>query len=159
MNADFLKSNHLLFSYELKLGTSTSYYQTAGAMGILPARIGITRESFASIHQTGKNHLEKLTGQMKATFRKNEISYYKKYEPFWIHSSIFEIRDFPVFVGYGDIGITNNTGKTESTGDLLVFHSSDSWKTLSLHLFRGLLFQKDQVFPYLYGLLKQQGQV
>ena len=41
MDAEFLKSNHLQFRYELKPGTSTSYYLTAGACGILPARIGI----------------------------------------------------------------------------------------------------------------------
>jgi hypothetical protein len=156
MNAEFLKSNHLLFRYELKPGTSTSYYLTAGAGGILPARIGITRQTFAIIKQTGRGHLEKLTGQIKATFKKNDLSIYKKQKPFWIHTSIYEIPDFPVFAGYGDIGITNDSGKTEGTGDLLILHSSDSWKTLSIHIFRGMLFQKDQVFPYLYSLLKQQ---
>jgi len=156
MNDEFLKSNHLQFMYELKPGTKTSYYLTSGARGILPARIGVTKESFSLIHQTGRGHLEKQTGQIKATFRKNDESIYKKHKPFWIHTSVYEISDFPVFVGYGDIGISNEEGKTEGTGDLLILHSSDAWKTLSIHIFRGLLFQKDQVFPYLYNLLKQQ---
>jgi hypothetical protein len=156
MDTEFLKSNHLHFRYELKPGTSTSYYLTAGANGILPSRIGITRQTFAQIKQTGRGHLEKLTGQLKATFKKNDQSIYKKQKPFWIHTSIYEIQAFPVFAGYGDIGITNGSGKTEGTGDLLILHSSDSWKTLSVHIFRGMLFQKDQVFPYLYNLLKQQ---
>ena len=37
----------------------------------------------------------------------------------WIHTSLFEIQEFPVFAGYGDIGISNALGKTEGTGDLL----------------------------------------
>jgi len=156
MNAEFIKSNHLKLFYALKPGTSTSYYQTAGLNGFLPIRIGITKEVFASIHQTGKNHLERLTGQIKATFKKDDSSIYKKYRPFWIHTSIYEVLNYPIFIGYGDIGISNNVGKTEGTGDLLILHSSDSWKTLSIHIFRGMLFQKDQVFPYLYNLLKQQ---
>ena len=49
MNAEFIKSNHLHFRYELKPGTSTSYYLTAGANGILPGRIGITRQTFSII--------------------------------------------------------------------------------------------------------------
>jgi hypothetical protein len=156
MTDEFLKSNHLQFIYELKPGTSTSYYLTAGARGILPARIGVTRESFSSIHQTGRNHLEKLTGQIKATFKKSDISIYKKNKPFWIHTSLFEIQEFPVFAGYGDIGISNDEGKTESTEDLLIIHSSDQWQRIIIHIFRGMLFQKDQVFPYLYNLMKQQ---
>jgi len=78
MNDLFLKSNHLQYLYELKQGTKTSYYLPAGARGILPARIGITKESFSMIHQTGRGHLEKLTGQIKATFKKNDESIYKK---------------------------------------------------------------------------------
>lgn len=156
MNAEFLKSNHLRFQYELKPGTSTSYYQITGATGFLPSRIGMTRHTFSSIKQTGKGHLERLTGQLKATFKKNDKSIYKKFKPFWIHTSIYEICDFPVFVGYGDIGISNELGKTEGTGDLLILHSSDKWKKLSVHIFRGMLFQKDEVFPYLYNTLKQQ---
>jgi len=159
MNDEFLKSKHLQFSFELKPNTSTSYYLTAGARGILPARIGVTRESFSLIHQTGRNHLEKLTGQIKATFKKSDESIYKKHKPYWCHTSLFEIQEFPVFAGYGDLGISNALGKTESTGDLLILHTSDQWKTLSIHLFRGLLFQKNQVFSYLYNLMKQQGQV
>ena len=108
------------------------------------------------IKQTGRGHLEKLTGQIKATFRKNEESVYKKHKPYNVHSTIFDIPNFPVFAGYGDIGCSNAEGKTEGTGDLLILHSSDSWKTLSIHIFRGMLFQKDQVFPYLFNLLKQQ---
>ena len=159
MDIEFLKANHLQFLYELKENTSTSYYLTAGARGILPARIGVTRESFSSIHQTGRNHLEKLTGQIKATFKKSDESIYKKHKPFWLHTSIYEIQEFPVFAGYGDIGISNEAGKTEGTGDLLILHSSDEWHRIRIHIFRGMLFHKDQVFPYLYDLMKQQGQV
>ncbi|MEI6575760.1 MAG: hypothetical protein WCO63_06230 [Bacteroidota bacterium] len=154
MNAEFLKSKHLHFEYELKSGTSTSYYQIGGTRGILPSRIGITRNTFAIIRQTGRGHLEKLTGQVKSTFKKEETSIYKKCKPFWIHSSLYEIPDFPVFLGYGDIGFTSGNGKTEGTGDLLIIHSSDQFQTLTIHIFMGLLFHKDQVIPYLKNLLK-----
>jgi hypothetical protein len=100
--------------------------------------------------------LEKLTGQVKATFKKSDESIYKKHKPGWIHTSLFEIQEFPVFAGYGDIGISNALGKTESTGDLLIIHSSDEWQRIRIHIFRGMLFHKDQIFPYLYKLLKQQ---
>jgi hypothetical protein len=144
-------SNHLQFTYGLKPGTSTSFYKQSGPEGFLPNRLGITRQKFSYINQTGKNHLEGLQGQMKGTFTKKEESIYKKFRPWWIHSSIYEITDFPGFFGYGDIGITSANKKTEGTEDLLIFLSSDEFKSVSIHLFRGMLFRKDEVFRYLYN--------
>lgn len=158
MRTERIKSNHLQFVYELKEGTSTSYYLKAGKPGFLPERIGITRQIFAHVNRTGGNHLEKITGQIKGTFRRNEESVYKKQKPFWLHTSIYEVTKFPVFAGYGDIGITSQTGRTQGTGDLIIIKASDTWNIVSLHIFRGMLFEKDQVFPYLSNLLKQQSQ-
>ena len=158
MNTEFIKGCHVHLTYKLAEGTKTSYRQVEGPANILPNRIGITREQFSYVNNTGGHRDEKKVGQAKSQFTKKEVSPYKMYKPFQFHTTIYHIPGYPVFIGYGDVGTSSCTGGTVGSKDLVVLHSPDGWETVNIHLFEGLLFQKDDVFAYLYKFIKQQGQ-
>ncbi|HCY22765.1 MAG TPA: hypothetical protein DHV29_04685 [Bacteroidales bacterium] len=142
---------HRTAIYKLKPGTSTSYYYQSGT-DLLPNRICITQDAFAVIRQTG-NHLHKPVGQIKATFTKKESAVYKLNYPFNVHTSIYQYPDCPLFIGYGSIGISNNSGKISETGDLVILYCSTSaWDEIELHFFPGMLKKLPEAFEYLYKI-------
>ncbi len=123
---------HLIFTYQRKPGTATSYYLFSGEKNYLPKRICITRQEFAPI--TGRPKLK--AGQLKATFTKSEDSIYKNGKGS-IHSTIFApFKPFPTIIGTGDL---------QGTLDLLVFQSVDDWQKIDVHLFINGLFYESQL--------------
>lgn len=149
MNNDFISKLHKTATYKLKPETSSSYYYQSGEAA-LPNRIGITKEKFAKVNQSGyKQH--PVNGQIKATFKKNEESIYKQFRPFNIHTSIYHVPGYSYFIGYGSIGITKESGRIKDTGDLIILYSqSASWEEVEIHFFPGLLKELPAVFDYLY---------
>lgn len=118
---------HLSMNYQLKPGTSTSYYFKSGDAGYLPKRICITTKEFAPINGKPKQK----AGQLKATFTRQEESIYKRGAGS-IHSSIFAlIKPEPSIIGTGDIA---------GTRDLLVFQSLKQWDEITIHIFIDGLF-------------------
>lgn len=153
-NELFIKK-HQVLTYELKPGTKSSFYQKEGRKDLLPERIGFSKDGFLKIANTGRAIVEKRVGQIVGTFKKNEISPYKKYKPFSIFSTVWETIQFPSFVGYGDIGLTNEAGRTVSSKDLFILYSP-SKEVLEIHLFPGLVEFKDLVLQYLRDHKKQK---
>ena len=46
--------------------------------------------------------------------------------------------EYPLFIGYGTTGISNNEKGITDTGDLVVFYSPNNWSTIQISFFRGL---------------------
>lgn len=155
LNEALLKKKHEVFLYELKPETATSYYLKEGNKGILPDRIGFSKNGFAMIERKGRALLENKVGQIVGTFKRDEDSVYKLNSPFRIFSSIWEAENYPLFVGYGDIGVTNKKGKIETSKDLFIIYSSGK-EWIEIHLFRGLIEFKDSVLNYLSEHKKQK---
>ena len=123
---------HLIFTYQRKAGTATSYYLVSGEPEYLPKRICITKHEFTQI--AGRPKLK--AGQLKATFTKAENSIYKNGKGS-IHSSIYALlKPCPTIIGTGDL---------EGTRDLLVFQSLDEWQKINVHLFINGLFSESQI--------------
>lgn len=149
MNNDFISKLHKTAIYKLKPDTSSSYYYQSGE-AVLPNRIGITKDKFAKVNQSGyKEH--PANGQIKATYTKKEESIYKQFKPFNIHTSIYQVNEYSYFIGYGSIGISRESGRIHDTGDLIILYSqSASWEEVEIHFFPGLLKELPAVFDYLY---------
>ena len=125
-------------TYKLKEGTKSSYYWQSGTR-ILPERLSISKESeMTKVARKGRNLLHTLAGHMVGTFKKNEESPLKAAKPFTCRTQIWAVDEYPLFIGYGTTGITNNEGKITDTGDLVVFYTPDNWSTIQIFFFRGM---------------------
>jgi hypothetical protein len=139
--------------YNLKEGTQSSYYHTSGAR-ILPKRLSISRESeMTKVAKAGRNLLHPVIGQLIGRFTREETSPLKRYKPFFCRTQIWQVPEYPLFIGYGSIGISNNEGKinrASDTGDLVVLTASDrDWRTLRIYYFPAMIHQLDAVMQYL----------
>jgi hypothetical protein len=157
MNELLIRSKHEVYGYELKEGTSSSYYLTQGKRNVLPERISFSKDGFKPISQTGRAKTELKVGQIVGKFKKNEeSSCYKLYDPYEIYSSIWQAKDYPIFTGYGDIGISKESGRIASTKDLFIIYSPQKG-TLEIHLFKGLVEFKEEALSFLKGyVLKRE---
>lgn len=157
MNEQLIKAKHEPSLYELKEGTTSSYYLKEGKRNLLPERLTFSKEGFKVLKHTGRLMTEKKVGQLAGTFKVKEESCYKLYKPFSIFSSIFEAKDYPLFIGYGDIGLSKEgPEKPERTKDLFILYSPGKG-TLEVHLFKGLLEFKEPVLAYLKGYILDKG--
>lgn len=125
--------------YALKEGTKTSYLRTGGTT-ILPKTINISRGTeLSEVAKKGRNNIHPFIGQMIGKFTKVEASPYKQHKPYVCRTQIWQLPEYPLFIGYGTAGITKEGGKgIKDTGDLLIFHSSDSWQTITIFHFAGM---------------------
>lgn len=155
MNNELLQKKHQVLMYELKPGTASSFYQKEGQRNLLPERLGFSKNGFVEIDKTGRTRVEKQVGQIVGNFKKNEVSPYKKHKPFSIFSTVWAFCQFPSFVGYGDIGLSNEAGNTVSTKDLFILYSPCTEK-IEVHLFPGLVEFKEMAFQFLNDYLKKQ---
>ncbi len=150
MNADFIKANLHITSYKIKEGTKSSYYQAEGER-ILPDRLSITKEEITSVRKKGRNLIHPITGQMIGTFKKDEVSPFKVYKPYTTRTQIWKKPEFPMFIGYGTLGITNDEGKISDTGDLLIFYTPDNWENIKILLFIGMGNPNDEMEAFEYA--------
>lgn len=138
MNEEFVRANIRTAEYRLKAGTKSSYYW-AGGFSELPNRLSISRDAeMTKVCRKGRNLQHPISGQMLGRFTLKEISRYKEYFPYVCRTQIWNVAEYPLLIGYGTIGITNQDGKVEDTGDLLVFSTTDSWLTIRIYLFAGM---------------------
>ena len=138
IGTDFIASTLQQATYRLKEGTKSSYYWQSGTK-ILPDRLSISKESeMTKVARKGRNLLHALAGQMVGTFKIHEESPLKLFKPFTCRTQIWAVDEYPLFIGYGTIGITNEEKGITDTGDLVVFYSPDNWFTIQISFFRGL---------------------
>lgn len=124
-------------TYKLKVGTKGSYYWYSGT-NILPNRLSINKDEMTRVARKGRNLLHPSAGQMVGRFKVREHSPLKRFKPFDCRTQIWSVDEYPLFIGYGTIGITNNEGCIADTADLVIFYTPDNWGTIQISFFRGL---------------------
>ena len=113
--------------YERKAGTLSSYYHKAGSR-ILPNRLSISRDEFTMVRKKGRKLIHPVIGQLLGQFTKNEESPLKANSPFMVRTQIWHIPEYPLFIGYGSIGISNEEGTIDlesDTEDLIILEAED----------------------------------
>lgn len=148
MNENLLKAKQQTAIYKLKEGTTTSYYYQSGVQ-TLPERIGFNKFEFDEKKRTRRN-LHIAVAQLKATFKKSEISSYKKFNPYTVHTSIWRHPKYKDFYGYGSIGISDEKGGIIDIKDLIIINEdSNNSNILEIHIFQSMLMNLEEVFRFL----------
>jgi hypothetical protein len=155
MNQSLITNKHEVFIYRLKEGTASSYYLKNGEKNILPERIGYSEDCFLKLQKKGRALTEKKKGQVTGTFRTDEVSSYKMNKPYRLFSTVWEAQICPEIIGYGDIGISNDKGRIESSNDLFILFKPCN-DVLEIHLFRSLMESKNEVMKYFNRHIKEQ---
>ena len=125
MKQEFIEATIQVARYELKEGTSSSYYWKSGSR-ILPNRMSISLNSeLSKAERKGRMLIENVIGEVNGKFTTLEDSPLKQHKPFCIHSKIFQPISFPL-LSYGTISVTNQEGRCtrDSEEGLLVFHQA-----------------------------------
>lgn len=152
MNSQFIKSTLQEAIYVKKAGTITSYLWQSG-MNILPKTLSISREcEFSKVAKKGRNLQHPIAGQMIGSFTKKEDSPLKQNTPYKIRTQIWSIDDFPLFIGYGSIAISNKEGKVtqeSDLGDLVILYSSNDWQSIHIYYSAGMITNLYEVIEYL----------
>lgn len=157
MNDEFISKAMQIACYEHKEGTSSSYYWRQGSR-ILPNRLSISNgNEMTHVQRKGRNSLFPIVGQFIGSFKKSEQSPLKQHKPFAVRTQIFKEPAYPNFIGYGTLGISNESGKVESdNGDLIVMYSSDQWENIVIFYFAGMANVNDieQVMKFLHRFVE-----
>lgn len=141
MNKEFIKINHEVFTYQLKVNTKCSYYLSEGKKNLFT-------ESLSFMPYKGKAGIRAAKYQIDGYYKKNDIGLYKALDKGKIHTKIMEINDFPMFVGWGEIDERKNVY------DLIVIYSNNNCKeSFEVHLFKGLA--KIEFHPEVFNYLQQ----
>ena len=151
MIEDFIEKSMQVAYYQHKEGTASSYYWQNGSR-ILPNRLSISKNEMASVKFKGRNAIHPIAGQLLGNFRVDENSPLKLHKPYTVRTQIWQIPLYPMFIGYGTIGISSESGKVSSdTGDLIVMQSNDNWDIITIYYFAGMGNPNDmeQVMKYL----------
>jgi hypothetical protein len=147
INNELINTKHSISIYELKQGTTSSYYRTAGGT-ILPERLGLGL--FVEIKKSLKSH--NRIAEIKSRYRKDESGLYYNMNDRYIHTSIWTNPNYPDFYGYGIID------ERFRIDDLIVIYSLNNCKqSFEIHHFKGLAeaANLDEVFTYLSDFLKK----
>lgn len=152
MTNQFIAANLQEAIYSKKEGTATSYSWKSGAQ-ILPKTLSIGKEhEFSRVARKGRNLQHPIAGQVIGRFTLKEESPLKQYKPYKIRTQIWSIDEYPLFIGYGSIAISNTDGKITKDsdfGDLIVLHSSDDWQTIHFFYFAGMVANLYEVMDFL----------
>lgn len=158
MIAEFIGKAMKVSTYQHKSDTASSYYWQQGSR-ILPNRLSISKEGeMSSVQRKGRNLMHPITGQLLGKFKVSEESPLKQHKPFSVRTQIWQVPQHPSFIGYGTIGITQESGKVEDTGDLIVLHSTDQWEHITIYYFAGMGNPNDlpQVMQYLTNYINEK---
>lgn len=141
MNEELMKASLSEATYEKKQGTATSYYWQSGSR-ILPNRASIKNVEIAKVAKKGRNLQGPFAGQFIGKFTIKEESPLKLHKPYNVRTQIWQNEDYPQFIGYGTIGISDAEGKitdNSDTGDLVIFYSEEvNWQTIKVFYLRGM---------------------
>lgn len=139
MIEEFISKSMKVAIYQHKEGTKSSYYWRQGSK-ILPSRLSISRGSeMTNVQHKGRNAMHPVVGQLLGKFKVAEESPLKQHKPYVVRTQLWQVPLYPLFIGYGTIGISNESGKvTGDTGDLIVMHSTDQWESISIFYFAGM---------------------
>jgi len=143
--------------YQRKPGTSSSYYFQAGCR-ILPNRLSISRDELSVVRKKGRNLIHPVIGQLIGQFTKGEESPLKANFPYVVRTQIWQIPEYPLFIGYGSIGISNEEGKIErgsDAGDLIILESENpNWERIQIFFFPAMIKQLEEVITFLSNKFK-----
>ena len=160
MIAEFISRTMQVAYYQHKEGTSTSYYWQGGSK-ILPNRLSISKEKeMTNVERKGRNIIHKIAGQLLGQFKVSEESPLKQHKPYNVRTQIWQVPLYPLFIGYGTIGISGQSGKVEGdTGDLVVLYSSDSGdkpRNITIFYFVGMgnINDMEQVMKHLQPIAR-----
>lgn len=138
MIKEYITANLQKAIYQLKEDTKSSYYWQSGSH-ILPNRLSISKEKeITAVQRKGRNLLHPIVGQMLGNYSKKDESRLKRYKPYSVRTQIWQLPNYPLIIGYGSSGITNEAGQIEDTNDLLIFTSPDNWTTITIYFFAGM---------------------
>ena len=109
-----------------------------------------------NVQHKGRNAMHPVVGQLLGKFKVAEESPLKQHKPYVVRTQLWQVPLYPLFIGYGTIGIPNEQGKVEDTGDLIVLHSRDQWQTISIFYFAGMgnINDHEQVMGFLDNYVK-----
>ena len=157
MNEEFISKSMQVAFYQHKEGTASSYYWQHGSR-ILPNRLSISKDTeMTSVQRKGRNMLHPIVGQLLGKFKVAEASRLKKHKPFEVRTQIWQVPLYPLFIGYGTIGITGASGRVEGdTGDLVVLFTPDQWRNIVVFYFAGMGNVMEQVMRYLQQLVDSE---
>ena len=138
--------------YQRKAGTLSSYYHNAGCR-ILPNRLSISRDEFTMVRKKGRKLIHPVIGQLLGRFTKNEESPLKANSPFMVRTQIWHIPEYPLFIGYGSIGISNEEGKIDresDTEDLVILEvEAPDWERIRIFYFPAMIKKLEEVMTHL----------
>lgn len=155
MNKQFIEKVILQATYQKKESTKDGYYWLSGSK-ILPNRLSISKGvNISNVAKKGRN-LQPSKGQLIGRFTKEECSPLKQNKPYELRTQIWCIADYPQFIGYGTIGISNKTGKItreSDNGDLVVLFSLDNWKTIDIFYLPCMVQELEAVMKHLVEII------
>lgn len=134
-----------------------AYYIWDSGFTFLPKTLSIFRGgNNVKCAKKGRN-LQNVEAQLKGTFSKKEESHLKQFAPYRVNTQIWEIENYPMFIGYGSIGITGENGritKESDTGDLIILYSKDyNWDKIEIFYFKGMLPYLEDVAEYISTII------
>lgn len=148
----FLEAARREIIYKRKPGTSASYYYESGSR-ILPNRLSISRDEMTIVRKQGRNLLHPVIGQLIGQFTKGEESPLKVNFPYICRTQIWQFPEYPLFSGYGSIGISNEKGKIDrgsDTGDLIILEAKDpDWERIQIFYFPAMIKSLEEVMKFL----------
>ena len=144
---DFITKQLKKATYQLKEGTTTSYYWQEGTQ-LLPNRICFDESEMAKVKKSGRNNLHPIAGQLLSNFTQKEESPYKVEKPFKVRTQIWQMEDFPQFIGYGSLGITTSEG-VKDTKDLVILSRVDE-RTIQICIFAGMATPEGMESAFIY---------
>jgi len=141
-----MKALEIVMHYHRKPGTQTSFLREPGP-GILPERIGFSTDVFTPVKRTGAAFVYSKMGQVKADFKKTEVSPYrpgKALQPY-IHFTLFWFDDKQDF-GFANIAFAGESGKLILTNDLIIASFLDADKEIiEIRLFPGQYNHREEI--------------
>lgn len=167
MNKQLIKAIEKRLTYRRNPETKVSFYRQPGSSDVLPLRINFTvdPEGFSRLTRTGRAATFKKVADCKARFTRNDAR-----SPYRIVNgeteervsfSVWECADFPLLLGFADVGRTNERGKMEDTPDLVaIVRTLDNCRdTLELRIYPGCYNQREAVLTLLNEELRTQSPV
>ena len=167
MNKQLIKVIEKRLTYRRNTDTKVSFYRQAGSSDVFPLRINFSNdpEGFSRLTRTGRAATYKKVADCKARFTRNDSR-----SPYRIHNgeteerisfSVWECKEYPLLLGFADVGRTNERGKMEDTPDLVVIvRTLDNCRdTLDVRIYPGLYYQREEVLTYLNEEVRSQSPV